>query len=460
MHYSPSKAQSLGQQHFSSLNQAALFMGAGLGKTAAVLTVIEEKICSCELKGILIVAPLRVVNLTWPAEVSKWDHTKWLRVANLRTKKGWDMMLKEEADIYLCNFEMLPKLKNNYMKGRRKADFAFNGVLIDELTKAKNYKSKRIAAVRPYFSKYMDIRWGMTGTPTPNGLLDLFGQIRVLDDGILLGKSYPMFRQTYFNQKDYHGYKWEPKKDARKKIYDRLGPFAMTLTREEFLGIPDIQIEDVEVKLSDKVQEMYKELQEELFLELENAEITVANAAVLLNKLLQVTSGAIYYESNLAYENLHGEKINALLKLLKKTKGNTLVCYIYKHECARIKKAVTGAVAFSDAKTQSQQKRIIDDWNAGRIPVLLANPASMSHGLNMQEGGSDLIWYTCPWDFDQYDQTICRLARRGQECVTNVWRLITRGTVDEAVVEALRRKDGEQSNLLSALTDFRKAIGK
>lgn len=453
MWYNAEPVQVLAEEHLVNNKFAALFMGTGLGKTAATLAAMCELFRDGRTKAVLVIAPLRVCNFTWPDEMDKWDQFRWLRYANLRTEEGWKALQDRSAHVYLCNYEMLPKLRDKYLKGNR--DVAFDAVVFDELTKAKNHNSKRINSVRQYFYKHCDTRWGLTGTPTPNSLLELFAQIRLLDQGKRLGVSFGHFRETYFDKQDFYGYTWKVKPNSKERIYQRVGDIALTLSRQDWLDIPDVFVEDTDVSMPSEVKDMYKELEAELLIMLDDdKELEAQNAAVLVNKLLQMTSGAIYYEVGEPYHNLHTAKIDALCKLVKRI-GNstTLIAYQYRHELDRIKKALPNAVGFKDMP----ERELLDKWNQGEIAQLLVNPMSMAHGLNMQLGGSNVIWFSLPWSPELYDQTNARLARRGQECETTIHRLVMTGTMDEAVVEALRRKDEDQTALLVALKTYKNA---
>jgi SNF2 family DNA or RNA helicase len=436
-------------------------VGCGLGKTAVILHTLTELFEQKISKGALVVAPLRVCNLTWPLEVRKWDGVKHLKVANLRTPEGWAQLLAGSADLYLINYDQLQQFRDKYLRGRR--TLAFDTVVWDELTKAKNHKSKRINAVRPYLRKHCVRHWGLTGTPTPNGLLDIFAQARLLDGGHRLGKEYGMFRDTYFYKPDLYGYKWVPKTNSRERIHNKIGDMTVTLKSSDWLDIPDVNEEDVELSLAPGVKAQYKELEKELLLVLSDPKqgdtvIVSPNAAVLMNKLLQVTSGAIY-DSEHKWHKLHDGKMKAFTQLIKQLKGKpVLVAYQYQHELERILKAHPEAVAFSSAKSNTQQLQLVERWNAGKIPILVAHPKSMAHGLNMQDGGSVVIWFTLPWSPEDYDQLNARLARRGQTSITEVYRLITSNTVEEVVAETLNGKDKEQTNLLDALKVWKESL--
>lgn len=451
MIFEPSIPQQLADFHLREHNEAALFMGCGLGKTAVALHRLADLKKQRSLRGALVVAPLRVCNLTWPAEVRKWSGLRDLSVVNLRTSEGRQALKDELADVYLINYDQLQQFRDQYLRGRR--ELAFDTVVWDETTRAKNHKSVRVNAVRPYFRKHCTRHWGLTGTPTPNGLLDLFAQIRLLDGGKRLGPAFQNFRDCYFEPEDYNEYKWNPKEGSRERIYHRIRDMALTLKSSDWLDIPDVVQEDVELSLAKEARAQYDELEEELLLMLNNEQdaVVATNAAVLVNKLLQVTSGAVY-SAERKWHMLHDGKTKALQGLLKRIGDRpVLIAYQYQHELERILRAVPGAVAFNSAKTPRQEEELLARWNAGRIPFLVSHPKSMAHGLNMQDGGSVVVWFTCPWSREDYDQLNARLARRGQDQITEIYRLVTRCTVEDVVLEALRSKDEEQMALLDAL---------
>lgn len=458
MIFEPSIPQQLADFHLREHNEAALFMGCGLGKTAVALHRMADLKAQGCMRGALVVAPLRVCNLTWPAEVRKWSGLRDLSVVSLRTREGRQALQDDLADVYLINYDQLQQFRDQYLYGRRQ--LAFDTVVWDETTRAKNHNSVRINSVRKYFRKHCKRHWGLTGTPTPNGLLDLFAQIRLLDGGKRLGPAYSEFRDCYFEPEDYNEYKWLPKEGSRERIYHRIRDMALTLKSSDWLDIPDVVQEDIELSLAKEARAQYDELEEELLLLLENDESVVAtNAAVLMGKLLQVTSGAVYGLDRKVH-TLHDGKIKALQALLKRIgKRPVLIAYQYQHELERILRTVPGAVAFNNAKNERQEVELLARWNAGRIPVLVAHPKSMAHGLNMQDGGSVVVWFTCPWSREDYDQLNARLARRGQDQVTEIYRLVTSRTAEDAVLESLRSKDEEQTSLLNALRVWKENRG-
>lgn len=454
MKYVPDTAQKLIDEWLWTHDEAALFVGMGIGKTAAILHHILDRIADGAIQGVLVVAPMRVCNLTWPSERAHWDDLCGLKMANLRTSEGWQQLLDGSADIYLCNYEMLPRLKERYLSNRRK--IAFNAVIWDELTKAKNHRSSRINTVRPYLRSKCKYHWGLTGTPRPNSLLEIFAQIRLLDDGKLFGRSFGFFKQRYFEPTDYMEYNWVPKTGAEQYINERLKTIALTLLSSDYLDIPNVNQYDIDVKLSDEAREVYAELEKEMIVLIDGEAFTAANAAVLVNKLLQVTSGAMYNQDGQGYKVIHDGKIVTLKKVLKDIgKHSVLIACNYRHEQDRIVQAIPDCVRFDQAKDHKEQTWLVDQWNRGNIRYLVANPQSVGHGLNLQAGGNHLVWYTCPWSRELYDQLVARLARRGQTKETHVYRLITQDTADELVSEILASKDKQQQAMLQVLKTWR-----
>jgi SNF2 family DNA or RNA helicase len=457
--YDPSAPQNLADWHLQEHDEAALFMGCGLGKTATVLHRLSEMFDDGACRGALVVAPLRVANLTWPAEVAKWDKTRHLRVANMRTKEGVEAFRRGSAELYVTNYERLPHLRELLMSMREKAPV--DTVVWDELTKAKNHNSTRVNGVRKWVRKVCKRHWGLTGTPAPNSLLELFAQVRLLDGGKRLGPEFTAHRDAFFEPADWNQYHWVPQEGARERIYRQIGDMALTLKSSEWLDIPDVVVEDVELALPREAQGQYDDMEKELIIYLDSraggdpTAIVANNAAVLVGKLLQITSGAVYDEQKRAH-HVHDAKLEALGELLKRIgREQVLLLYQYEHELERIRRAFPHVVAFRDAKTHRQQEVLVDQWNAGVVGVLAAHPNSLAHGLNMQEGGSTVVWFTLPWSPEAYEQAYRRVARRGQDAVTRIYRLLARGTMDDVVAEALRSKDDEQTALLDALHVWR-----
>lgn len=445
--------QQLAIQHLLTHERAALFMGLGLGKTLSTLAAFDGLRTMGHARTMLVVAPLRVCNLTWPNEIAKWPQFHHLTVANLRKKEGLKAYLDDDADIYLCNYEMLPKIAEQF------EDHPVDVIVFDELTRAKNHKSKRINALREVLPPHVR-RWGLTGTPTPNSLLELFAQVRLLDDGARLGRSFEHFKRTYFYPADYMEYDWQPLPGAPEKLHGKISDLALTLLSSEFLKLPDTVVIDLETTLPDEAAAQYTELERELLLSIGNGEevIVAPNAAVLVNKLLQVTSGSVYNDQKKAVV-LHDAKFKALQGYLAKHPEPALIAYNYRHELERLRK-IPGAIAFEDYKTPKAQAELEARWNAGEINRLLVHPQSVGHGLNLQYGGSTIIWYSPTWSRELYDQLNGRIIRQGQTQLTTIVRILCPGTIDDAVIETLREKDLGQRALLQALTNFRKLLEK
>jgi SNF2 family DNA or RNA helicase len=447
-------------QHLLGNKRCALFCGCGLGKTAAVLDAINQLYADFATRGVLVIAPLRVCNVTWPSEVLHWSQFRWMKVANLRTTEGMKALRERSAQIYVVNYDSLQSFAKNYLLHciKNKVPLAFDTVVYDELTKFKNHRSKRAKAVVPMFLSCTKRIWGLTGTPTPDSLLDIFAQVRAIDGGERLGKSFGMFRQTYFRATDYMEYNWVPREGAREQIYARLKDFALTIKSSDYSDrVPDIVEEDVEITLPEGAREKYEILTRELLLVLEGeGDVTAKNAAVLSNKLLQITSGAVYLEGEREGEFaiIHALKDIALDKIIADTDGPVLVACSYRHEIERVRANYQSAVVFSDYTKPEDQMAIVAEWNAGKIPILVAHPASIGHGLNLQAGGCTVVWRGLTWSRELYDQFNARVARRGQTKTPKVYRIISQDTIDYAVVNSLSRKEEEQTKLLDALKEW------
>ena len=451
MKYSPLEHHKLGIEHLIKNLEACLFAGCGLGKTGMTLAALDYLFSDLSTLGVLIVAPIRVCNLTWPHEVAQWDQFSWMRVANMRTKEGQKAWREGSAHIYLINFESLPMLCQKFMDDK---EIPVDTLIVDELSKAKSPSSMRINTLRRHRHRFKRA-WGLTGTPMPNDKLDLFSQIRLIDRGQRFGSNFTKFRNQFFYPLDKDMHKWALRDACDSKVEAKLSDLVLTLKSSDWLDIPDVHIEDVEVTLPDKVRGLYKKLKKELVVLLGNNEINAINAAVLIMKLIQLTSGSIYDAERNVIE-LHDSKLKECKRIVKSHEGEpVLITYMFKHEEERLLKAFPDAISFSQARTEKQQTELAELWNAGHVPVMLAHPASVGHGINLQKGGRIMIWFSLTWSRELYDQMIARLARYGQEAVTLVYRLLCSNTVDDAVAEALREKGEDQAALMDAIAMFR-----
>ena len=423
----------------------AVFASPGLGKTAVALKWFEHLLCTGASRGVLLVAPIRVCSITWPNQVAQWDHSKWMRVANLRTEAGRKAWRDGNAEIFLINPEMLQSLVPILFKGKKKPPV--DTFLWDELSLCKNPTSKRVNTLRPHLPPFKQ-RSGLTGTPVPNDYQDLFAQARLLDDGERLGRSFHAYRQAYFSS-DYMGYKWTINPGAKERIDAKLSDIALVMLSEDYLDVPTTSTEDIEVTLPPEARKAYKTLEKELLLQLEESDVVALSAAALANKLLQMTSGSIYGEDKVV-NHIHDAKLEALLKLRKKHgKEPMLVLVSYKHESEHLLKHIKGSQMFDE--------RDLDKWKAGKIHTWVADFRSLSHGIDgIQQGGRIAVWHTPPWSHEGYVQTNARLIRTGQTQRTIIYRLIASNTIDDAVVEALRDKADTQSGLMHALKNLQK----
>jgi len=454
MKFIPSEPQKLIFSHLGQHPDAMLNVGMGLGKTGGSLDFINNKLQNGTSRGALVVAPLMVKNLVWPAEVEKYDHTRWMKVADLRTAEGEKAFMRGSANIYLINWDSLPHLAK-LVASRKSSTTPYDMVFFDESTKAKSNDSKRVAIYRKFCPR-VKRHVSMTGTPIPNNLLDIWGQMLITDGGKRLGPSFEAFKKRFFTPVDWREYKWTPQPDAEQRIYKRIADITLTLKTSDYLDLPDVLLDDVDVDLPAGLMKQYKAFEKEMVLQLRDGTVNALNAAVLVTKLLQFTSGAIYTGEKLDRVQLlvHDHKIQALKKLVKDIGQPVLVMCQFQHEYDRLRKEFPKAEFMWDCKNRAQQVAMEDRWNRGKISQLMANPKSMSHGLNMQYGGCHIIWLSLTYSQEMYNQSIGRLFRRGQTLLVHNHRMMCPGTVDWAVAEALRTKEMNQSALVMALQNL------
>jgi superfamily II DNA or RNA helicase len=428
--------------HLLDNDRAALFVSPGKGKTVVTLTAIDALATVGQFKAALIVAPLRVCSITWPAQVERWAHTRWMRVAHLRTAAGLKAWHEQAADIYLINSELLPSRLPKMFPKSKTFEIPVDTLVIDELSLAKNPASKRFKALHRHLGS-IQRRWGLTGTPIPNNYLDLFMQVKMLDDGTRLGRTFTGYRDAYFYPADYMGYTYKLVTGSKEAIDAKLSDLALVLIGEES-DLPASSVVDVAAVMPADARRQYKTLEKEMLAEIEDGEITAPSAGVLVNKLLQLTSGAVY-DADRNILPVHTAKISTLKAIIARHKGEPiLVLCAFKHESARVIAAVRGSKMFNEAD--------LDDWKAGKIPVWVADPRSLSHGIDgLQVSCRIAIWVSLTYSHETYVQTNARLIRTGQTAETLIYRIICSGTVDDAVAEALRDKSETQSGMLFAV---------
>ena len=443
MKYVPHDYQQYATEYIKSHPVAAVLLDMGLGKTAISLTALLDLLFdSFEAHRILVIAPLRVARDTWPAEIEKWDHLNMLTYSvAVGSEKDRKAALMRDADIYIINRENV-----QWLVEQSGIPFTFDTVIVDELSSFKNHQSKRFKAlmkVRPRIKRIV----GLTGTPSANGLMDLWAEFKVLDMGQRLGRFIGMYRNNYFRPDKRNGqiiYSYKLLPGADKAIYKQISDITISMKATDHLKMPGLVMNTHTVELSDDEREHYDELKQTLVLQLPEKEITVANAAALTGKLLQMANGAIYDDDG-DHIHIHDRKLDALEDLIEGANGKpVLVAYWFKHDLERIK----SRFKVREIKSSSD----IREWNAGKIPVAVIHPASAGHGLNLQTGGSTLIWFGLTWSLELYQQTNARLWRQGQTASTVViHHIMTKGTIDVQIMQALERKDKTQSALIDAI---------
>lgn len=421
-----------------------LLLDMGLGKTLSSLTAIEDLISLFGGTGkILVIAPLTVARSTWPDEIKKWDHTKHLTYSLVlgHEKKRLEALL-DEADIYITNRESVVWLVGHY-----KRRWPFETVIIDELSSFKSSQAQRFRAlkrVRPFMKRVI----GLTGTPAPNSLMDLWPQMYLLDQGKRLGKTITEYREKYFHPGAGSGhvvYEWLLNDGAEERIYQKLADICISMKSKDYLKLPPRTNNTIEVTLSPKELKQYRTLERDYILEDKDGDVVAANAAVLANKLLQIANGAIYDEDG-GVHAIHSKKLEALGQVIEEAQGQSvLVFYNYKHDLERIKKQ------FPEARVLNVKAGDVEKWNAGKIPILLVQPQSAAHGLNLQQGGHIIVWYSLVWSLEYYQQANARLDRQGQKEPVIVHHLVAKDTIDENVMRVLAGKANNQNELLQAL---------
>ena len=420
-----------------------LFLEMGLGKTVTTLTAIDELIHDrLEVEHVLVIAPLRVAATVWAEEGHKWPHLSRLRFSKvLGSEKERLAALAADADIYVINRENVPWLVRTC--GKR---WPFDMVVIDELSSFKSSSAERFKAlrrVRPAISRMV----GLTGTPAPNGLIDLWAQIYLLDRGQRLGTTLGGYRTRYFDpgrRNQQIVYEWKPKPGAQAAITGALSDLCISMRTEDYLTLPEQICRSMVIPLSPAAQAAYDTMEREAILSLPDGVVTAQTAAVVCGKLLQLANGAIYDENRRVHV-VHDAKLDALADVIEAANGHSVLCYYaYQHDAGRIKARFPQARLLETA-------RDVDDWNAGKIPLMLCHPDSAGHGLNLQSGGHIMVWFGLTWSLEKYQQACARLHRNGQSQPVTIVHLIARGTIDEDVMRVLEGKADRQNAVIEAV---------
>ncbi|MDE8196219.1 DEAD/DEAH box helicase [Erysipelothrix rhusiopathiae] len=442
MKYKPHEYQSYATEFILSHPISAVFLEMGLGKSVITLSAIFD-LCldSFLVCKVLVIAPLRVARDTWPAEINKWDHLKGLSYSvAVGTEKERIDALKKQSTLYIINRENV-----DWLVHKSGIPFHFDMVVIDELSSFKSYGAKRFKSllkVRPSVKRIV----GLTGTPSSNGLMDLWAEFRILDLGQRLGRYISHYRNTYFKPDKRNAqiiFSYKPLPGAEDEIYKQISDITISMKSTDYLKMPEYVSNEVFVTLSEKEWKVYSDFKEDMVANLGDEEIDAVNAAVLSGKVLQMANGAVYDSENKAHV-IHDKKLDALEDLIEGANGKpVLVAYWYKHDLERIKDRFP--------VRQIQSSKDIKDWNDGKIPIAVIHPASAGHGLNLQSGGSTLIWFGLTWSLELYQQTNARLYRQGQKDTVIVHHIITKNTIDEDVLLALTKKEKTQDALIDAV---------
>jgi len=421
----------------------ALLLDMGLGKTVSTLTAVDElKNDYFDVEKVLVIAPKRVAEDTWSREVAKWEHLRHLKISKvLGTEQQRRKALQKQADIYVINRENVEWLVSYYENGKT---WPFDMIVIDELSSFKNPSSKRFRAIRKVRTRTKRVV-GLTGTPAPNSLIDLWSQIYLIDMGERLEKTFTKYKSKYFKQDPYRVYHIELQEGAEQQIYSKIDDICLSMKAKDYLkDLHEPVMNIVELKLSPKERELYDKLEKDSLLEFSDGDIVATTAAVLSNKLLQLSSGAAYNDKD-GVQIIHSVKLDALEEIVEASQGKpVLVFYNYKHDVERIKKKFKQAMELDDSST-------IEKWNNGEIEILLAHPASAGHGLNMQDGGHTIVWYGLNWSLELYMQANARLHRQGQKETVVVHHLVLKDSIDERVMSILQGKEQQQEALMEAV---------
>ena len=448
MKYNPHDYQRYATEYIESHPEAAVFLDMGLGKTSITLTALNNLLFDYfDVHRILVVAPLRVARNTWSDEIEKWEHLHNLTFAiAVGSEKERLEALKKQADITMINRENV-----QWQIEKSGQPFEYDMIVIDELSSFKNHQAKRFKAlmkVRPKVKRIV----GLTGTPSSNGLMDLFAEFKILDMGMRLGRFIGQYRNTYFKPDKVNGpivYSYKPLPGAEDAIYEKISDITISMKAADHLKMPELVNTKYMVHLSEKEKKKYEDMKAELVLALPEGEITAANAASLSGKLSQMANGAVYADDE-SILPIHDRKLDALEDIIESANGKPiLIAYWFKHDLMRIKQRLTEKkIPFQKLDSDASMKK----WNRGELPVALIHPASAGHGLNLQSGGSTIVWFGITWSLELYQQTVARLYRQGQSSGTvTVIHILTEGTVDEKIMKALADKDTTQSALIDAV---------
>lgn len=447
MKYEPHDYQVYASEYIKEHDAAAVFLECGLGKTSITLTAIHDLMFDrFEIHKVLIIGPIRVVTMSWPDEIKKWNHTSDLRYSvAVGTESERMAALEAQAELYLINRENV-----QWLVEKSGLPFDYDMVVVDELSSFKNWQAKRFKAlmkVRPKVKRIV----GLTGTPSSNGLMDLFAEYKLLDMGQRLGRFIGQYRNRYFVPDKTNGhvvYSYKLLPGAEEAIYDKISDITISMKSADHLKMPELVNSRYMVRLDEPELVKYERMKRDLLLKLPEGEVTAANAAALSGKLSQMANGAVYSDDG-TYEKIHDRKLDALEDIIEAANGKpVLAAYWYQHDLERIQERLS---EFKIGCARLDKERNIRRWNEGKIPVGLIHPASAGHGLNLQSGGNILVWFGLTWSLELYQQTVARLWRQGQKKTVSVIHILAAKTIDEQIMHALETKDHTQRALIDAV---------
>jgi SNF2 family DNA or RNA helicase len=442
--------------------RAGLFLDMGLGKTISTLTAMSDLISKGMVNRVLLVAPLRPAQGVWRQEARKWQHTKHLTFKMLTGNERQRLLaLNSQAQIHIINVDNLRWLLNVLRSRARKNGWPYDALVIDESSMFKTPKSKRFSSLR-YQLKRFDRRVILTGTPAPKGLLDLWAQVFILDEGMRLGAQVERYRSRFFTPGGFKGYGYKPDEDAEQKITELISPLILTMRAEDWLELPPTIKQEIYVDLPPAARKVYQKLELEMFLEMELGSTEALSAASLSSKCWQLANGFIYLEDDAGaktWQAVHDAKLEALQEVVEGTGGNILVAYWFKPDLARLKALYPKAPAIADCKNERALAKLQDEWNAGEHPIMLVHPQGAGHGLNLQVGGNTIVFYSMLWGREYYAQVIERIgaARQigmGRDHVM-VKHIIARDTVDEVMLQTQRARHADERAVFKMLKEYR-----
>ena len=448
--WQPHGYQERGIQWLTNKISAALFLAPGMGKTSVALAAMLELKAQGLAKRMLILAPLTVCVTTWDSEPKKWAQFQGLKIGLAHGPNKQQVLKDLSYDIVVMNYDGLAWSAPILAKGHK-----FDVLLCDEITKLKHTSSKRFKLIKPILGSFL-FKWGLTATPTANGLIDLFGQVFVLDGGMRLGRYITHFRAKYFHQEPWDQYRYFITPEKAALLTEQLTDLAMYMDPKDYLVLPGLLDVTRPVKLKNMSQ--YKFLRDEYILKMQETTITAVNAGVLTNKLRQFTGGALYVEDRL-WEEVNTDKVDELIELVEELNGEPLiVAYEFNHEAERLLKVFPTARAIRGGMNTKEVQSIVLDWNAGNIPVLLVQPQAGAHGINLQGGGSAICWFSLTYNMENYQQLIARIYRQGQKSIVRNYLLVAQGTIDEVLVKVLADKNATQETVFLALKTYGKDL--